>query len=106
MLKDVKIAKATIEMFDFSLTIEGGTLDEYSEWTVTNQASEKLFGSYATSRSWTVREMFCDEEELQEFAWERLIAIIKKYNHCSIETTHAQVELCDECGEPKEDCVC
>lgn len=106
MLKNVKKAKATIELYDWSLTIEGGILDEMSEWTVTNQSSEKLFGSYATSRSWTIREDFYDEEALEEWLWEELILITKKYNHCSVEVEEVEIELCDECEEPKDDCVC
>lgn len=106
MLKDIKTAKATIELYDWSLTIEGGVLGESSKWTVTNQNSEKLFGAYATTRSWTIDEYFWDEEELEKFAWDELIAITKKYNTCSIEVTETQVECCDECEEPTEDCVC
>lgn len=106
MLKDVKTAKAVIDLYDWSLTIEGGVLGESSKWTVTNQASVKLFGSYATSRSWTIEEYFWDEEELEKFAWDEAIRITQKYNVCSIEITETQVELCDECEEPKDDCYC
>jgi hypothetical protein len=106
MLKDVKTAKATIELYDWSLTIEGGVLGESSTWTVTNQNSVKLFGSMATSRSWTIEEYFSDEEELEKFAWDEFMAITRKYNYCSIEVTETQVECCDECEEPKDDCYC
>lgn len=106
MLKDVKNAKATIELYDWSLTVEGGVLGESSEWIVTNQASEKLFGRFATSRSWTITEYFWDEEELEKFAWDEVIAITQKYHHCSVEVTETKVECCDECEEPTDDCVC
>lgn len=105
MLKDVKTAKATIELYDWSLTAEG-VLGQSHKWTITNQNSEKLFGSMATSRTWTEDLYFWDEEELEEWMWEELIRITKKYNHCSVEIVETQVECCDECEEPKDDCVC
>ena len=105
MLKDVKTAKATIELYDWSLTAEG-VLGQSAKWTITNQASEKLFGNFATSRTWTEELYFWDEEELEEWLWEELIRITKKYHHCSVEVTETQVECCDECEEPKDDCYC
>jgi hypothetical protein len=106
MLKDIKTAKATIELYDFSLTIEGGELETWSDWTVTSQNSVKLFGSYATSKSWTAHEYFSDAEEIEKYLWEELLSILQKYNHCSVEVTEAQVEECDECYERKEECSC
>jgi hypothetical protein len=110
MLKNIKTAKATIELYDFTVTVEGGELEELSVWTTTSTASEKLFGNYATSRSWVSdREIFWDEEELQEYAWSELMRILQKYNSCSIEVTETQVELCDECEERKDEdgeCAC
>ena len=108
MLKKVKKAKATIELYDFTLTVEGGELGEFSVWTTTIKTSEKLFGAFSTSRDWVSdREIFWDEEELQTYAWEELQRVLQKYNHCSVEVTEGQVEICDECEERKEeDCVC
>ncbi len=110
MLKKVKKAKATIELYDFTLTVEGGELEEHSVWTTTLQNSEKLFGNFATSRTWTSdRELFWDEEELQAYAWEELQRVLQKYNHCSVEVEEVEVEFCDECEERKdeyENCVC
>lgn len=108
MLKKVKKAKAVIELYDFTVTVEGGELEEHSVWTTTMQSSEKLFGNYATSRSWVSdRELFWDEEELEEYAWQELQRILQKYNYCAVEVEEVEVELCDECGERKdEDCVC
>lgn len=108
MLKNHKNATATIELYDFTLTVSGGELGEYSVWTTTSTASQKLFGAFATSRSWVSdRECFWDEEELREYAWAELQRVLQKYNHCSVEVEEVEVEHCDECEEPKaEDCVC
>ena len=108
MLKKHKNATATIELYDFSVIVSGGELGEHSVWTTTIKTSEKLFGSYATSRTWVSdSELFWDEEELEKYAWEELQRILQKYNHCSVEVEEVEVEHCDECEEPKgEDCVC
>jgi hypothetical protein len=110
MLKKVKKAKAIIELYDFTVTIEGGELEEHSVWTTTMSGNEKLFGSFANSRSWVSdRELFWDEEELQEYAWQELQRILQKYNSCSVEVEEVEVEFCDECEERKDedgDCVC
>jgi hypothetical protein len=86
MLKEITLTTATLDMDGFTLTAEGSTEDVW-DWTITQTTKGTGY-----SHSWTRRDWFMDEGEIEEMLWEEATAIMRKYSHLSFEHTTEEIE--------------
>lgn len=88
--KKVTITTATINFGDWKLTATG-VLDEYWDWRINSGGSD-----------WGFREHFSDQEELENWMWEEVQRINKKYSSCIFEEEIEEVENEDYYEEDEE----
>lgn len=86
-------ATASVKVSDFGLTLSGGLLGEWCEWTYT------LDYAHGYSKTYTTDEVaIYDESDLENALWDEAMRIVEKYGRViSTETTN--VEVCPDCSE-------
>lgn len=85
--KVITITTATIDFGDWALSASG-VLDEYWDWRFEMSFPK----TNMSSRDWTERLHFSDQEELEEAMWEEVQRINKKYSHCAFTEETEEVE--------------
>ena len=86
-------AVASIELDGFKLEVSG-FYDE-TDWETTLSFDQT--GVQVPSKTWVDDDIYIyNEDDLNEYAWEELFRIIKKYNGFSIEEAKVEVEVEDE----------
>jgi hypothetical protein len=86
-------AVASIELDGFKLEVSG-FYDE-TDWETTLSFDQT--GVQVPSKTWVDDDTYIyNEDDLNEYAWEELFRIIKKYNGFSIEEAKVEVEVEDE----------
>jgi hypothetical protein len=86
-------AVASIELDGFKLEVSG--FYNESDWETTLSFDQS--GVQVPSKTWVDDDTYIyDENDLDEYAWEELFRIIKKYNGFSIEEAKVEVEDEDE----------
>lgn len=74
--REVTITTATIDFGSWKLEATG-LLGESWEWRF-----EMSFPTMIASRDWKENQYFSDEEELEEYMWEEVQRLNKKYSSC------------------------
>jgi len=95
--KIVTTTTATIDFGDWKLQATG-RLEETSDWKFEMSFKNSIVGS----RDWTDREYFSDEDELEEYMWEEVQRLNKKYSHCAFDHVEEEVENEDYYEEDEE----
>lgn len=75
--KEITITTATIDFGDWKL--EGvGQVGEFWDWKFSMSFPRSPIGS----RDWVSNEYFSDEDELEEYMWEEVQRLNRKYSSC------------------------
>lgn len=85
-MKTITITTAAIDFGDWKLEASG-QLEEFYDWRF-----EMSFKGVISSRDWTTNEYFGDQEELEEYMWEEVQRLNKKYSSCVFTETTEEVE--------------
>lgn len=84
-------ATSTVKVWDFTLTLSGGIIGEWCEWTFT------LDFSHGHSKTYNTDEMaIYDESDLETTLWDEAMRIVEKYGRV-ISTEITNVEVCPDC---------
>lgn len=85
-------ATASIKLWDFTLTMSGGIIGVWSEWTYT-----LTYGS-GQSKTYHDEHGYYTTDELSEALWVEAVRIVEKYGR-NISVEVADVEVCPDCDE-------
>jgi len=85
-MKNITITTATIDFGDWKLEASG-QIDEFYDWYFTMN-----FKGVISSSDWKERHYFSDQEELEEYMWEEVQRLNKKYSSCVFTETTEEVE--------------
>lgn len=85
-------ATASVKVWDFTLTMSGGIIGVWSEWTYT------LVELSGHSRTYTDEMAIYDQDDLENGLWQEAMRIVEKYGR-GISVELADVEVCPDCDE-------
>jgi hypothetical protein len=86
-MKTITVTTATIDFGNWSISATG-QLDEYYDWEVEIDYKTPQL----STRRYTDRENFSDQEELEEYLWTEVDRLNRKYSSCVFEEVSEEVE--------------
>jgi hypothetical protein len=85
-MKNITNTTATIDIGDWKLEASG-QIGEFYDWRF-----EMNFKGVISTNDWKTNEYFSDQEELEEYMWEEVERLNKKYSSCVFTETIEEVE--------------